>query len=139
MRRSSPAMPAKRLKSLVEFGPDLGPRRALEGGPRLQLGSRPEDAAAEGLLHALKEKGAAPKGRAHFASGVRLKLFEQPVRDRIVRDRFDEAPLLVHRQPCNPLQPRDCTGNRVGDRRIPEPIFDLLGIAILAFLHVLFS
>lgn len=38
---------------MVEFGPDLGPRRALESRPRLQLGEGYQDAAAQGLLRAL--------------------------------------------------------------------------------------
>jgi hypothetical protein len=38
---------------MVEFRADLGTWRALESGPRLQLGARPEDAAAGGLLRAL--------------------------------------------------------------------------------------
>jgi hypothetical protein len=57
---------------MVEFGLDLGPRGALESGPRLQLGSRFEDAAAGRLLRSLKERLPVVGNQGRFGAAVIL-------------------------------------------------------------------
>lgn len=55
---------------MVEFGLDLGPRGARKGCPRLQLGERPQNAAAGGLLRALKMHSAVMGDERGFGPSI---------------------------------------------------------------------
>jgi len=57
---------------MVEFGPDLGPRGALKSGPGVQLGTRPENAAAGRLLWSLKEASTIIGDEHRFGAAVIL-------------------------------------------------------------------